>query len=80
MHGRDSEKHVNSRIGRGMSTTNTYPRTIAIDHIMVTLQFIVMLSKVVIRLRGSQVAIMSHGVAKIEDLRDEVWCCSCPID
>lgn len=63
-----------------MSATDTYPRTITINHIVVTLQFIVMLGKVVVRLRGSEVAIMSHGIAEIEDFRYEVWCCSCSME
>lgn len=63
-----------------MRATNTYPRTIAINHIVVTLQLIVMLGKVVVRLRGFKVAVMAHGIAEIEDFRDEVWSCSCPTD
>ena len=63
-----------------MSATNTYPRTIAIDHIVVTLQFVVMLGEVIVCLRSSKVAIMTHGIAEIKDFRNEVWCCSCPMD
>lgn len=63
-----------------MSATNAYPRTIAIDHIVVTLQFVVMLGEVVVCLRGSKVTIVTHGIAEIKDFRNEGWCCSCPVD
>ena len=63
-----------------MSGTNTYPRTIAIDHIMVTLQLIMMLGKVLVGLRGSKIAVMTHGIAEIEDFGDEVRCSSCHTD
>lgn len=63
-----------------MTATDTYPRTITINHIMVALQVIVMLGKVVVCLGGFEEAIMSHGIAEIEDFRYKVWCCSCSVD
>lgn len=74
-------KYMNTKhTVRGTSATNTYPRTIAIDHIMMALQFVVMLGKVVVCLCGSKVAIMAHGIAKVKDFGDEVWRCTCPMD
>lgn len=66
------------RIDQRINATNAHPRTIAINHVVVTLQFIKVLSKVVVRLRRSKVAVMTHGIAEIKDLGDEVWCCGCP--